>query len=190
MAIFQHTSFDASRMHGKKTLDLGCGRNKLPGAVGVDFLDLPGVDFVADLNDRLPFDDASFDVVHSNQVFEHVQNMIGLVGECHRILKPGGMLVAHVPYFRSSWAAIDPTHIRQFTISSMSYFVRGYLEHENYRFIEESFASLECYLDGNYPAGPLRWLFTRLALRWPYRYENSMLSFVYPFESLTFVLTK
>lgn len=190
MTIFQHFVFDERRMGGKKVLDLGCGRNKLPGAVGVDFLDLPGVDRVADLNERLPFEDASFDVVYSNQVFEHVQNLIGLVGECHRLLKPGGILVAHVPYFRSSWAAIDPTHIRQFTVSSMNYFACGHFEHEKYRFIEESFSHLECYLDGNYPPGPLRWLFSRLALRWPYRFENSFLSFIYPFETLTFVLTK
>ena len=93
-------------------------------------------------------------------------------------------------YFRSSWAAVDPTHIRQFSISSMNYFVRGRYENEHYRFSEESFESIECYLDGNYSRGPLRWTFTKLALRWPYRFENSVLSFLYPFETLTFVLKK
>lgn len=190
MTLFQHVTFDARRMDGKSVIDLGCGRNKLPGSVGVDFLDLPGVDCVADLNERLPFEDASFDVVHSNQVFEHVPNLLGLVAECYRLLRPGGLLVAHVPYFRSSWAAVDPTHIRQFSISSMNYFVRDKYENEHYRFFEQSFASLDCYLDGNYPRGPLRWIFTKLALRWPYRFENSVLSFLYPFQTLTFVLTK
>lgn len=190
MTIFQHSTFDALRMDGKKVLDIGCGRNKLPGSVGIDFLDLPGVDLVADLNDRLPFEDASFDVVYANQVFEHVSNLVGLVAECYRVLRPKGILVVHVPYFRSSWAAIDPTHIRNFTVSSMNYFVQGHFEHENYRFIEESFSRLECYLDDNYPPGPLRWFFSKLALRWPYRFENSLLSFLYPFESLSFILTK
>ena len=37
-----------------KILDLGCGRNKLQGAFGVDFVELPGVDFVWDLNKELP----------------------------------------------------------------------------------------------------------------------------------------
>ncbi len=188
--MFQHVTFDADRMQNKEVIDLGCGRHKLPGALGVDFLDLPGVDVVANLNERLPFEDSSYDVVHANQVFEHIQNMIELVGECHRILRPGGLLVIHVPYFRSSWAAIDPTHVRQFTVSSMNYFVKGKLEHENYRFIEESFSDIEVYLDDNYPKNPFRWLFTRMALRLPYRFENSFLSFLYPFESLTFVLTK
>lgn len=190
MAIFQHSTFNMHCMDGKRVLDIGCGRHKLPGAFGVDFLDLPGVDCVADLNKPLPFEDGSFDVIHANQVFEHVQNLLGLMAECHRILRPAGMLIAHVPYFRSSWAAIDPTHIRQFSISSMNYFVRGQYEYENYRFMEESFYRLECYLDWNYPRSFLRWAFSKLALRWPYRFENSALSFVYPFESLTFVLSK
>lgn len=190
MKIFHHATFDSNRMTGKSVIDLGCGRNKLPGAAGVDFLDLPGVDVVADLNQRLPFDDESFDVVYSNQVFEHIPNLLGLMAESHRMLRPGGLLVVHVPYFRSSWSAVDPTHVRQFSISSMNYFVRGQYEHEHYRFIEQSFESLECYLDTNYSRGPLRWMFTKLALRWPYLFENSVLSFLYPFESLTFVLTK
>ena len=190
MKIFQHRVFDSRRMEGKSVIDLGCGRSKLPGAVGIDFMDLPGVDVLADLNKRLPFDDNLFDIVYSNQVFEHVQNMIGLVGECHRILKTGGLLVVHVPYFRSSWSAIDPTHLRQFSINSLHYFVCGTVEHENYRFIDTSFSKIECYLDSNYPPGPFRFLFSKMALRYPYRFENSILSFVYPFETMTFVLEK
>ena len=177
-------------MEGKSVIDLGCGRNKLPGAIGVDLLDLPGVDYVVDLSERLPFDDESFDIVYSNQVLEHVPDLIGLVAESHRLLRPGGILLAHVPYFRSSWSAVDPTHVRQFSISSMNYFVDGLYEHKHYRFIEQSFSSIECYLDYNYPRSPLRWLFTKLALKWPNRFENSLLSFLYPFQSLTFVLVK
>lgn len=190
MKLFQHATFDERRLDGRLVVDLGCGRNKLVGAIGVDFLNLPGVDYVADLNQPLPFQDESFEVVYANQVFEHIPNLIGLIAECHRILRSDGLLVVHVPYFRSSWAAVDPTHIRQFSISSMNYFVNDLYEHKHYRFIEQSFTDIECYLDGNYPSGLLRWVFTKLALRWPYRFENSILSFMYPFETLTFVLKK
>src|SRR2546430_7777269 len=55
----------------------------------------------------LPFASDRFDVVHSNQVLEHIPNMLSLMGEIHRVLRPGGFAVAHVPYFRSSWAAIE-----------------------------------------------------------------------------------
>ena len=189
-SLVQHPVFDQKTLNGMRVLDIGCGRRKLPGAIGVDFLELPGVDIVTDLNKRLPFEDAQFDVVHSNQVLEHIPNVIGLMEEMHRLLRPSGIVVAHVPYFRSSWAACDPTHIRQFTLLSLNYFVKGTEEHENYRFSDVSFSRLECYLDGNYPPGPLRLLFTSLARRWPHRFENSVLSFLYPFQTITFVLRK
>jgi 2-polyprenyl-3-methyl-5-hydroxy-6-metoxy-1,4-benzoquinol methylase len=190
MALFQHPVFDMSRIAGKRVLDIGCGRNKLPGSVGLDYMDLPGVDIVANLDERLPFEDGEFDVVHSNQVLEHVPNMIGLIGEIHRVLKPSGLMIARVPYFRSSWAAVDPTHIRNFTLLSLNYFSKGTYEYENYRFSETSFSELTTYLDDNYPPGPLRLLFSSLARRWPHRFENCALSFLYPFQSLTFVLKK
>jgi predicted SAM-dependent methyltransferase len=75
MNIFRRKVFDNNRIAGKTVLDIGCGRHKLSGAIGVDFLNLPGVDCVADLNERIPFDDISFDVVHADQVFEHIQNI-------------------------------------------------------------------------------------------------------------------
>ena len=177
-------------MKNKKVLDIGCGRSKLLGAIGVDQLKLPGVDVVADLNQRLPFPDGEFEVVHANQVLEHIPNLLGLMEEMHRVLRVGGVLVAHVPYFRSNWAAVDPTHVRQFTIESLDYFARGTYMHEGYRFSEVSYAQVEKFLDGNYPRSFFRWFFTRLALRFPNRFENSFLSFLYPFQTLTFVLRK
>ncbi len=188
--MFGHAKFDYERLKNKKILDIGCGRKKLPGSIGLDQLHLPGVDIVADLGKTLPFKDGEFDVIYSNQVLEHVDNLIGLVEEINRILKPGGMLVAHVPYFRSSWASIDPTHVRQFTINTMNYFVRGTYEHTGYRFSEVSFSTIEKYLDSLHRPSPIRWAFAKLALRFPSRFENCFLSFLYPFEDLTFVLTK
>ena len=190
MALFQHRIFDSNRLVGKRVLDIGCGRKKLPGAVGLDQAALPGVDVVSDLNDRLPFDNESFDAVHSDQVLEHVTNMIGLIGEIHRVLVPGGFMVAHVPYFRSSWAVIDPTHVRQFTLGSLDYFVEGTDAFNGYRFSDTGFTRLERFLDVGYPPSCFRFVFTRLACRWPNRFENSLMSFLYPFEALTFVLTK
>lgn len=188
--MFQHRIFDQSNLASKRILDIGCGRNKFSGAVGLDHMPLPGVDIVCDLNERFPFDDKEFEVVYSNQVLEHVPNMIGLIEEIHRILVPGGLMVAHVPYFRSSWAAVDPTHVRNFTVNSLDYFVAGNLFNEGYRFSDISYRYIERYLDSNEPPSFMRWLFTKLALRWPYRFENSVLSFIYPFQTLTFVLTK
>ncbi len=181
---------DAGVFKGKHVLDIGCGRKKLPGAVGLDRHPLPGVDVVADLDGGLPFPSESFDAVSANQVLEHVRDLVALVHEVHRVLRPGGMLVAHVPYFRSSWAHIDPTHVRSFTISSMDYFVNGTDCHRDYRFGERAFRRKQVILDNDFHPRVARQLFSSLALRYPARFENSFLSNLFVFQQLTFVLEK
>jgi SAM-dependent methyltransferase len=175
---------------GRKTLDIGCGRSKLCGSVGLDARMHPGVDVVANLDEPLPIEDEQFDGVNADQVLEHVRNLPGLVSEIHRVLRPGGILVAHVPYFRSSWAHVDPTHVRSFTLRSMDYFVEGSLFFERYRFNDAHFQTLEIYLDGHRKTSYLRGLCAALAIARPDRFENSLLSFLCPFELLTFVLRK
>ena len=149
----------------------------------------PGVDIVADLNEPLPVDDASFDAVHADQVLEHVTNLIGLLQEVHRVLKPNGFPVAHVPYFRSAWAHIDPMHVRCFTISTLDYFIKNTFCNDNYSFGDTASPRGVVFLDTDYRSTPAR-APSSLALRWPFRFENSTLTFLYPFEQLTFVLTK
>ena len=41
---------------------------------------------------RLPFADATFDLVFSHSVIEHVTTATGYLRECHRVLRPGGVL--------------------------------------------------------------------------------------------------
>lgn len=47
----------------------------------------------------LPFDDATFDTVIASEVFEHIRDDAGALGEICRVLKPGGMLAISVPRF-------------------------------------------------------------------------------------------
>jgi SAM-dependent methyltransferase len=185
-----HRKVPTNILEGKRVLDIGCGRNKYPGSVGLDHAPLPGVDVVASLEKRLPFEDAEFDAVLANQVLEHVQDMVGLMAEIHRVLKPGGQLLAHVPYFRSSWAHSDPTHVRGFCIITMDNFVEGTFSFEGWRFHETGFSKIEVFIDNDYPSTLARRVLTPLALRYPFRYENSMLSNLYPFEQLSYLLTK
>ena len=44
----------------------------------------------ADLDDGLPFDDGEFDVVHANQVIEHVRRTDTFLRETRRVLAPDG----------------------------------------------------------------------------------------------------
>ena len=175
---------------GRHILDIGCGRKKRVGAVGLDCMALPGVDVVADLELGLPFDDASFEAVFADQVLEHVRDLVALVREVHRVLKPGGVFVVHVPYFRSSWAHIDPTHVRSFTINSMDYFVRDTYCHDNYRFMDEVFSEIQVFLDSEYRSTPARRFFSSVALRMPFWFENSLWSALYPFEQISYLLKK
>ena len=96
---------------GGLLLDLGCSDGAVTefiarGAgtartVGVELVDhlaesarARGIEVIgADLNARLPFDDESFDVIHSNQVIEHLWNTDNLLREIRRLLKPDGYAV-------------------------------------------------------------------------------------------------
>lgn len=52
---------------------------------------------------KIPFADAVFDVVISNQVFEHVSDPWPCVQEIHRVLKPGGAFLALFPVRETAW---------------------------------------------------------------------------------------
>ncbi|MEM1418128.1 MAG: methyltransferase domain-containing protein [Myxococcota bacterium] len=46
---------------------------------------------------RLPFDDASFDLVTCQTVLMHVPDPAAVLGEMHRVARPGGLVVASEP---------------------------------------------------------------------------------------------
>lgn len=52
---------------------------------------------VADLEDRLPFEDEFFDVIHAGEVIEHLYDTDTFISECARVLKKGGLLLISTP---------------------------------------------------------------------------------------------
>ncbi len=107
-----------------KTLDLGCGLRKTVGAVGVDSVNLFGVDVVHDLNIfPYPFDDNTFDLVIARHSIQHLDKIILVMEELHRILKIDGELRIYVPHYASDNYNTDPTHKISFGYRSMNYFV-------------------------------------------------------------------
>ena len=44
--------------------------------------------------ESLPFDDSSFDIIHARQVLHHAHDLGQFCAELHRVLKPGGRLIA------------------------------------------------------------------------------------------------
>ena len=117
--------FDGYR--GRRVLEVGCGigidlvRFARGGArvTGVDLaqqaielarrnVELHGVAAdaleVAD-GEALPFGDATFDVVYAHGVVQYTSDPARLVGEAHRVLRPGGEAIVMV-YNRRSWLSV------------------------------------------------------------------------------------
>jgi SAM-dependent methyltransferase len=103
-------------------LNLGCGTDIRAGYVNLDLAPLPGVDVVHDLDVLpLPFEDETFEEIVAQDVLEHV-DLVGVLRECHRILRPGGALRMQSPHFTSAAVHIDPTHRRGFSVQTLQFF--------------------------------------------------------------------
>lgn len=65
---------------------------------------------------RLPFEDASFDLVLATDVIEHVEEDAQAVLEVRRVLAPGGFALITVPAFPSLWGLQDikAQHLRRY----------------------------------------------------------------------------
>lgn len=108
-----------------RLLDFGCGGGEVVEKALARGYDARGVDTYDDMwaqyagalarlperisrtrpGAALPFDDAAFDVVVTNQVLEHVPDLPAVARELARVLRPGGILVAIFPT-REVW--IEP----------------------------------------------------------------------------------
>lgn len=87
-------------------LNIGAGyRNcteryfSLSNVINTEVFNYPTTDIVCD-GDNLPFKDNSFDVVLSLAVLEHVKNPWIHANEMIRVLKPGGIIYADVPFLQ------------------------------------------------------------------------------------------
>ena len=136
--------FQAAIGTGKRVLDLGCRsgaltRHFLEGndVVGLD-VDATALAKAAELGiepvqanveEPLPFGDASFDAVVAGELLEHLQFPDALVAEARRVLRSGGVFVGSVPnafrfqgrlrFMRGRAPEDDPTHLRMFSPSSL-----------------------------------------------------------------------
>ena len=113
--------------HGELKIDLGCGLNKAEGYLGVDIKEAKGVDIVRDIEKHgLPFCDNSAIEIRAVSTLEHFTDLIFVMNECWRVLKPEGVLWGTVPRAGSDAANRDPTHKRYFVVNSFKYFKKDY----------------------------------------------------------------
>lgn len=74
--------------------NLGCGTRHHPAWINIDFHGDGQTVFSWDLRQRLPLQDASCDAIYSSHAIEHFnrEGSRRFLSECHRVLKPGGIL--------------------------------------------------------------------------------------------------
>jgi SAM-dependent methyltransferase len=135
---------------GERVLDLGCGAGRFVRAladagadpVGVELAPAalerarrvaPGTDLrLAEPDGSLPLEHRSVDLVWCSEVLEHVADLGQVLVEIRRVLRPGGRLLATVPFHGRVQGALialtrfdehfDPLgqHLRFFTRTSLA----------------------------------------------------------------------
>jgi len=120
-------------LQGKRTLDIGCGSNKAPGAIGIDIKEDSDADIVWDLNQfPWPLRDNSFARIICDHSLEHLDDLVRVIEEIHRVAEPLGLVEIKVPHF-SSPNAFALTHKHFFTTQAFDYFLpRVAVKNRNY----------------------------------------------------------
>jgi ubiquinone/menaquinone biosynthesis C-methylase UbiE len=112
-------------LRDKDVLDIGCGWGgkaisyaETTGLNTITGFDLPGVfdagvpasfarergvencSFIVGRAETMPFPDESFDILIMDDVLEHVADPEEVLGQCYRLLRSGGLLIARFPSIR------------------------------------------------------------------------------------------
>ncbi|QDD14145.1 methyltransferase domain-containing protein [Candidatus Methylopumilus rimovensis] len=173
-----------------KILDLGCGKKKRKGAIGVDFSDKHEADVIHNLNVfPYPFGDEVFDEVYLDNVLEHLDDPIRVMEEVNRICKKKAIIKVIVPYFRSIWAFIDPTHKNFFTVNSFSYFDPRSPTCHRYEYTSARFYVEDIVFNETLPNRWLKRVMIFIANKYPNKYEF-YLSHLFPLDDITYYLKK
>ncbi len=122
-------------------INLGCGENKRRGFVNVDSSPEVNPDIIADVT-VVPWDWAEWEktvgLIFADNLFEHIREepLLKVMKECHRLLKPGGLLQIIVPIsapdnFMAMFS--DPSHVNHnFTLETYDYFDHRHIRWKRY----------------------------------------------------------
>lgn len=126
----------------KIQLHLGCGKRHIPGFIHIDVRKFPHVDYVAPVDKLDMFKVNSVDLIYACHLLEHFQRkqLINVLKEWHRVLKPGGILRIAVPDF-SALVKVYLKHKDLGLISGPLYGRQDYAE--NIHYISFDFESLK-----------------------------------------------
>lgn len=117
-------------------LNIGCGRDYRQGWINIDISKDVEAEFHTDIRiSALPVDDEKAELVYISGVLEQIgsnDELIFVMNQCWRVLKPGGQIVIVVPNAKHAIAHRDPMDIRKFTIPTFNYFIDGMQEYRDY----------------------------------------------------------
>jgi SAM-dependent methyltransferase len=176
-------------MTGIHRLDIGCGKARKDGFVGVDLHPGSDADVLCDIGKGLPFRDGVFSEVHLSHVFEHVEDPVHLMEEIRRVSLPGALVTVRGPHFSSphlAWG--DPTHRRALSMGSFLFFEGGWYGSDR-RFAIRSIRLLRGETEWSsvrgkpwrYPFVPVNRALERIVNRsrsWVNRYERTLSGYI------------
>jgi 2-polyprenyl-3-methyl-5-hydroxy-6-metoxy-1,4-benzoquinol methylase len=135
-------------------LDAGCGAGPALGFLKEQGFKVYGADFVmyplqeakkrtpdvplvnCNVGKTLPFQSSTFDVVMASEVIEHLEDDLGFLLECRRILSKNGCLILTTPnlwdvrrplarFSGNTWSGyLDPTHINLLTPARLAKLIK------------------------------------------------------------------
>lgn len=129
-------------MQNPRILDVGCGKHKYPGSVGLDVVPLEGVDVVHDLNRfPYPFPDDTFDLIRMVHVVEHIGSILKTMEEIHRIARNGATVEIITPHYTDASSWQDPSHLWHLNSHSFDFF---WEEHHTSYYSRARFEVVDC----------------------------------------------
>lgn len=103
-------------------VDLGCGHTKAEGYLGIDRFLLSGVDIAADVNNGIPLEDNSVDIMLCSHSLEHFDNIYFIMEEIYRVCKHGALIYVLSPYHMETVNFANFYHKQVFNEADFSFF--------------------------------------------------------------------
>lgn len=105
-------------------LELGGGATHQEGFTSIDLMPYTDNTIVHNLENGLPdsIKDNSVVEIHADNFLEHIQNVVDVMNDCHRVITDDGLFVIKVPKAGTVADFKDPTHKTHFLKETFQYF--------------------------------------------------------------------